>query len=279
MLKKIWLYVKLIRPVNFVISFVTIIVAGLISNVDYINIYSLIIAALAGALTGAAGNVINDYFDYEIDLINRPDRVLPSGYLSKNDALIFYFFLLFVIAILTINLNVISVIIVIVANVAIFFYSYGLKGVVLIGNLVVSFFTGMAFIFGGAAVGSVKMTIIPAIFAFIINFIREVVKDSEDADGDYKNGVFTFPVLFGLSATIKLLVASSLLLILLTPLPYLIGIYKIEYFIIIMTVFNPLLIYAIKIYIENPDIKTYSKVSKLLKILMVIGIVSIIVGY
>ncbi len=279
MIRQIGLYIKLIRPVNFIISFISIIVAGLICKGILFNWASLLIAALAGALTGSAGNVINDYFDYDIDKINRPNRVLPSGKLKKFNALTFYFFLLFIITFLTVNLNFISIVIVIVANVVIFFYSYKLKGVILVGNFVVSFFTGMAFIFGGASIGNAKEAVIPAVFAFLINFIREVVKDAEDAEGDYANDVVTFPVLYGLKSTRNLVVAFSVLLSVCSVLPYVFGIYKIEYFIIIMTVFNPLFIYSIRLFTQNSDIKTYSKVSFQLKILMIIGIVAIYFGY
>lgn len=79
MFRQIGLYIKLIRPVNFIIAFVSIMVAGFICKSGNYNFSILIIAAFAGALTGAGGNVINDYFDYDIDKINRPNRVLPSG--------------------------------------------------------------------------------------------------------------------------------------------------------------------------------------------------------
>lgn len=279
MFKQIGLYIKLIRPVNFIIAFVTIMVAGFICKSGNYNFSILIIAAFAGALTGAGGNVINDYFDYDIDKINRPNRVLPSGNLTKLNALIFYLILLFLIALLTINLNITSVIIVLVANITIFFYSYKLKGVVLVGNLVVSFFTGMAFIYGGAAVGNIEEAVVPALFAFNINFIREIIKDAEDAEGDFANGVVTFPIVFGIKRTKTLVFVLAIIMAIGTIIPYYAEIYKIEYFVIIMTVFNPLLIYSLKLLIKGNSIKIYGKVSMILKLLMVIGIIAIYLGF
>jgi len=254
-------------------------VAGLICKGENFNWITLIIASIAGALTSAGGNVINDYYDYDIDKINRPERVLPSGCITKNNALIYYFFLLVLITLLIVKLNILSIIIVIFANLVIYFYSYKLKKIVLVGNFTVSFFTGLAFVYGGTVTGNIKEGLIPAIFAFLINFIREIIKDTEDADGDYLNGVVTFPVLYGLKQTRNLVLVLGSVLAVSSALPYLLGIYKIEYFLIIVAVFNPLLIYSLILFNKHSDIKVYGKVSMLLKIMMVIGVFAIYIGF
>lgn len=278
MLSKLLAYIKLMRPVNFVISFITIIIAGLIcNNVSFLD-KRLLLAAASGALTGAAGNVINDYFDVNIDKINKPNRVLAKGDLSKNNALIFYFFLLFLIFTITINLNLLSIIIVIVANFSIYFYSYFLKKVILVGNFIVAFFTGLAFVFGAAATGNVANSFIPALLAFFINFIREIIKDAEDADGDYLNGIVTFPIIYGVMATKNLVLSLSVFLVFGAIIPYFIKLYNITYLIVIIALFSPLLIYSLKLLLQSSDKKTYAKISNLLKVLMIIGLFAIYIG-
>ena len=63
--------------------------------------------------------------------------------------------------------------------------------------LIIALLTGLAFIYGGFAVGNPVAAIVPAVFAFLINLIREIVKDIQDIEGDTKAGVITFPIKFG----------------------------------------------------------------------------------
>ena len=70
----------------------------------------------------------------------------------------------------------------------------------ILGNLIVSILTGLVFIYGGVAVNNPLAAIIPAIFAFLINLIREVVKDMQDVEGDLKQEMITFPGKFGFKA-------------------------------------------------------------------------------
>ena len=133
------------------------------------------------------------------------------------------------------------------ALVLLFFYSFRLKRIVLLGNFSVAFLTGLAFIYGGVSVDNSKYAIIPAIFAFFINFIREIVKDMEDIEGDKSAGIFSFPYLYGFKRSKIIISVFSLLLIIATLIPFISKFYRIEYFIIIMALVNPILIYSFKI--------------------------------
>ncbi|MCK5032602.1 MAG: UbiA family prenyltransferase, partial [Calditrichia bacterium] len=77
------------RPANVLIAFVTIFIAAGISGAlnPLINVF---LAALSASLITVGANVINDYFDIEIDRINKPKRLLPSGQISKKQALMFF---------------------------------------------------------------------------------------------------------------------------------------------------------------------------------------------
>lgn len=278
MVKKITAIIKIIRPLNCLIIFISTIAAGIISQSNDIIGYLLVIAAIAAVLTGAAGNVINDYFDYEIDKINRPDRVLPSGLLSKNQALVLYFVLVFISFCIGLYLNIESYSILVFSNVVLLIYSLKLKKVMLAGNVTVAFFTGLTFIYGAAVVNNVMCGIIPAFFAFFINLVREIIKDIEDIDGDVKQNIYTFPYLYGENKSNILILSLIILLIIITIIPFYLGLYKIEFFIIVMAVVNPLLVYTSKLIYDNKDTKKYNKASKLLKFTMVIGLIAIYMG-
>lgn len=268
---------KIIRPLNFVISFAAIFTGGIICGVPG-SVEVLSFAGIAGALIGSGGNIINDFFDIEIDKVNRPERVLVSGKFLKSHAVILYSAVTFAGLMISISISKLLFIISFSAAAAIFLYSFKLKAVPLAGNLIVSLVTGFALIFGAAAVGKPAMGIIPAIFAFLVNFVREVLKDIEDLKGDKHAGVITFPARFGVRRSKYLITFLTGVLMFATVIPYWLELYKIEYFVIVMCVVNVLFVYFLR-EIWAPDFENrIRKLSSLLKLNMILGILAIVAG-
>jgi geranylgeranylglycerol-phosphate geranylgeranyltransferase len=91
--KKLTAIIKITRPSNVFITFLTIFASVLIfSNGDEKLLKISIIGGIVGALIDAGGNIINDFFDVEIDKINKPKRPIPSGLISRKLALYLYIF-------------------------------------------------------------------------------------------------------------------------------------------------------------------------------------------
>ncbi len=156
--------IKLSRPTNVIISFLTIIIAAELAwGLDPFN--NVLLAALSAALITIGANVINDYYDIEIDRINKPNRPLAAGTVSKKTAFIYFIVVYFLAWCLAIYMNVWMFLIAFTTSIILFFYSFRLKRTVLWGNLTVSFATAMAFVYGGAAVGHYEETFFPAAFA------------------------------------------------------------------------------------------------------------------
>lgn len=271
-------YIKLTRPFNGVISFISILLAIYIAGGVSISLINYIIAATAGMLTGAAGNVINDYFDVEIDKINRPDRMIASGKISTTSAINFYLMLIVTALILSLFLNMEAFVVVTVASIFIFLYSSMWKKLPLIGNVVVSSVTGFAFIYGGIVVGNILPTIFPALFAFMTTLIREIVKDIQDIKGDKARDLKTFPISYGAKKSVKLINILTLILILMTTFPFFLSLYKIEFLVFVMMIVNPLLIRTVKMLSVAKTSNDFYKVSSLIKIVMILGIIGIILG-
>ncbi len=277
-LTKIYGMIDLVRIVNVLITFLSVIAAYVIcSGVSSMNVI-VIIGASAASLVTAAGNVINDIWDYETDLINKPNRPLPSERVSKKAALNLYFSLVLLSGILAEILGWAILGIIIFSHLLLLIYSIGLKKIPFLGNFVVSFLTGFVFIFGGIIAGSVIAAVIPAVFAFLINFAREGIKTIEDIPGDKSAGITTFPQLFGIDFSRKLISAFLLLLLVFTFVPFFKGYYGIEYFLIIMAVVNPLLVYVIKSLLENSPKMNLNKLSFILKLNMIFGLTAIYFG-
>jgi geranylgeranylglycerol-phosphate geranylgeranyltransferase len=266
---------KLIRPLNILITFAVITIGAIISAEGKFLSLKIILASLSGALTAAGGNLINDYYDIESDKINHPERPLPSGEISKQAVVIFYIIIIAGSITIALFVNLTAVIIVSVSNSILFFYSKTFKKIPLTGNLLIALLTGTAFLYGGTTVNNISFVIIPALFAFLINLIRELIKDMEDKEGDIKSNVVTLPIRLGNNFVKRFILILSIILILLTAYPFIFQYYRIEYFLIIMLTVNPLLVYIIKNLFINDSVANLKNLSNILKLSMVLGLIAI----
>ncbi|HEY6625870.1 MAG TPA: UbiA family prenyltransferase, partial [Ignavibacteriaceae bacterium] len=91
MIEKLTAIVKIVRPLNFLITFISVIVAAVICLPGYGIELNVFLAALSASLVMASGNIINDIYDIDIDRVNKPSRPLPSGKISIKEAYILYF--------------------------------------------------------------------------------------------------------------------------------------------------------------------------------------------
>jgi len=276
--EKLTAIIKIIRPLNFLITFFSVIVAAIICPPDKFPGLNVFLAALAASLVMASGNVINDIYDIGIDKINKPLRPLPSGNITIKEAYALYFIFIVTSIFISALVNEKALAIVLISILLLFFYSKYLKQIPLVGNITVAFLTGLVFIFGGVVVENPSAAIIPAMFAFLINLIREIVKDMEDVEGDTNSGVVTFPVKLGSQKSKIFISLITISVILYTLYPFITQIYKIEYFVVVMVIVNPILVYCLKILFEDHSVKNLKKVSNLLKLSMVFGLIAIYIG-
>ena len=271
-------YITILRPLNFFITFLSIHLSVIIANKSSAFSVKAFLGALAGSLIGGAGMVINDYFDVEIDKVNRPERPIPSGKISLKSALVYYFVLNFIALVLVSQTNIYAFVIALISVFLIFFYSYKLKSKGLIGNFVVGFMTGIAFIFGGAIGENVVPLLFPFIFGLLINFAREILKDVEDIEGDRIKKLQTFPIVYGEEKSLKIFTFLIVLTIISTLLPYFLGIYNVFYLLIILFIVDLPLVYAIRVILDKPEKDQLRKISNLIKYEMIAGLIAIFIG-
>ncbi len=270
--------IKLVRPLNCLITFLSVLIGGFIISESAININLLLIASVSASLITAAGNVINDIYDIELDKISHPKRPLPLNKVSISQAKTIYILLNLLALILLFISSIYLTLIGVLAIALLFIYSSFLKKIFLLSNLVIAFLTGLTFIFAGEAVNNLMSSFIPAGFAFLINLIREIVKDTEDLEGDIQCGINSLPIVLGFKKTSWIVLSLTIILILFTTYPYFNGIYKIEYFVLVMIIVNPILILSAKKFFEGYDKKNIQTASVLLKLDMLIGLVAIYLG-
>jgi geranylgeranylglycerol-phosphate geranylgeranyltransferase len=275
-------YIEILRPGNALMGAISIILVAIIDKTISIPV---VLAMTAVFFETAAGNVINDYFDYNIDLVNKPERPIPSGRISlKNGRNYAYLLFLagticgFLISYMTNNW--IPFIIVLIADAVLYLYAYKLKATPLIGNLAVGFMTGFGFVFGGFCINNpniIMTSIFLGFFAFVMTTAREIIKDIEDVEGDKKDGARTLPIIIGkkkpaILATILIIVDCAL-----CPLLYMYHIFGILYLVII-AIAVIIFIYSAILILKSQDEATAHKSSKLLKIGMLIAFLSFALG-
>jgi geranylgeranylglycerol-phosphate geranylgeranyltransferase len=277
-MKKFFNYFYLIRPINCLITLLTVFVGGIVIADSTFELKTLLLASISASLIAAGGNVINDIYDIELDKIVHPKRPLPSGSISITSARYFYFGLNIIALFLISQTNYLLFIISLIVVILLFFYASLLKKKFLLSNLTIAFLTGLTFVFAGVAVNNPEMSLIPASFAFLINLIREIVKDTEDLEGDVKFGINSVPNVLGLSKTKLIVWVLIFILFLITILPFIFSAYKIEYFVLIMIIVNPLLVYSGKLFFQHKNNNEIKKVSNLLKLNMILGLIAIYFG-
>ena len=187
-------------------------------------------AVVATVLATGGGNAINDYFDREIDAINRPDRPIPRGAVSPRGALLFSG-LLFAVAVgLTLLLPLFAVAIALINLVALVAYTELFKGLPGVGNALVAYLTGSTFLYGGAAVeGNLSPVVVLFALAASATMAREVVKDVEDAAGDREEGLRTLPIVLGRRRALAVAAAFVVAAVVASPAPYLLGTFGLPY--------------------------------------------------
>jgi geranylgeranylglycerol-phosphate geranylgeranyltransferase len=203
--------IRITRPANSIAAGLAAIVAYLIATGTVIP--AVLLLFIVVSLVTAAGNVINDYFDVEIDRVNRPDRPIPSGQISLPAARAYAVTLFLAGIFVCLFTNELCIAIAVSNSLLLIGYAAWLKRTPLFGNLVVSYLAGSMFLFGGALNGLPGLFhVLPfAVMTFFAMLARELIKDAEDVDGDNISGAVTIPIRYGIRPTVFLALASAVL--------------------------------------------------------------------
>jgi len=220
--------IRLIRPVNCVMIGVAVVVGAVLAESEVIlqQVRNLTLGFLTGFFLTASTMALNDFCDREIDVVNEPNRPIPSGSVSSLEAALLGVILAamgFVTASLT---NWQCLLVSSAAWVLFVLYTTRGKRMGFVGNLMVSACVSVPFIYGSFAVNKVFLPT-SAIFVaivFLSNTGREIVKGIVDLHGDEKSKINTIAVRFGAKKAAFVSAIFYLAAIGLTPLPKFLGI-------------------------------------------------------
>ena len=194
-------FITITRPANAVMAGIAAIVAYLIATGTLVP--AVIIPLIVVTLITAAGNVINDYYDAEIDAVNRADRPIPAGLVSRQAAYRYAVVLFAAGIIASLFTNIFCIGFAIVNSALLVLYAARLKSMPLVGNVAVAYLAGSMFLFGGAFAGVYGLLhLVPiAVMTFLAMMARELLKDAEDIEGDAAGGASTLPIRIGVRKT------------------------------------------------------------------------------
>lgn len=261
-----------------------------LSNVEFA------LLVIATVCIAGGGYVINNIMDQETDDFSKPENVIVGKHISEGMAYNIYLaFNIIGVGIGFYLSNIIqkpmfSAVFIVVAG-TLYMYATSLKQNLLIGNIVVALLLSFSVIIVGifdlypitqesnqlqmATLFSILLDY--ALFAFMINFIREIVKDMEDMDGDYNSGMSTLPIVLGKERTAKIVFG-------LTFIPIALLIYymnenlmevQLVIFYLLLFVLAPLLYFLIKIWNAKTK-KDFKHLSLILKLVLLFGILSVV---
>ncbi len=264
-------------------------ISGILTSIQFS------IFVMSSLLIAAAGYVVNDIFDLEIDKINKPARIWIPTYLSIRQSWMLYAVLnsagmLLGLFVCIATDNLIGIVLFILPIVLLFLYAVMLKKVLLIGNLLVSFLIIFGLIllvyfeniplsfddFGLLSITSILFYL--GFFAFAINMMREIVKDAEDIIGDSVNGVMSIPIKFGIKITKRILwVIAVIVFVTIVVLSMLV--FKVQPVLsgyLVFIVLGSFIIFFIRLYkaTANTD---FSQLSKYLKLIMLLGMLAVLI--
>lgn len=208
-------------------------------------------AVLATGFATGAGNAVNDYFDRDIDRINRPDRPIPRGAVSPRGAFTFAGALFFGAVVSAALLPAVAIAIAVFNLLLLVAYTNLFKGLPGVGNVVVAFLTGSTFLFGGAAVGRPLGAAVLFVLAAVATLTREIVKDVEDIEGDREEGLRTLPIVVGERPALRLGVAAMVVAVVASAWPYLDGTFGAVYLALVVPANAVMLAAAVRSF-EDP---------------------------
>ncbi|MCD6372429.1 MAG: geranylgeranylglycerol-phosphate geranylgeranyltransferase [Thermococcus sp.] len=268
-------FVEITRPHNCILAGFVGLLGAIVAVGHFPSLEKAILTFLVVTLGCAGGNTINDYFDYEIDKINRPNRPLPRGAMGRKTALWYSLALMAVGLLLSLLINIYAFVIAFIAYTAMILYAWKLKPLPFVGNLVVAGLTGVTPLYGAIAVEKIGLAGYLALCAFLVNVAREVVKDIEDVEGDLSKGARTLPIVWGKKKAAYVGALFAVLTVVASVLPIKAGV-GLGYY--AMVPVDALILYSAYLILKSQDERTAHKSQKLLKISIFLAVTAFMIA-
>ncbi|WP_242084384.1 geranylgeranylglycerol-phosphate geranylgeranyltransferase [Aestuariivivens sediminis] len=236
---------------------------------------NLLMLVLASSATIAGGYIINNFYDSEKDLINKPIKSRLDRLVSQNTKLSFYFVLNFLAAIMASYVSFRAVMFFSVYIFCIWFYSHKLKKLPFLGNLTSAVLTIAPFFAIFMYYKNFETVIfVHAIFLFLMISMRELTKDLENIKGDLALDYKTIPVVYG--AKVSKMMLTVLIILALIPTYLLLFTFEVGYMYLFFYL-SLVMLFLFLVLLWKSKTKThYLILHNILKFIIVLGVFSIV---
>lgn len=276
-MRKIIALIEVTRPLNNLMAMLSVWVGAFLANENWLGL-KVLMAAISAGLVSAGGNAINDYYDAEIDLINKRNKPIPSGRILPKWVLLCSAILFFLGIYVSFLLGIYFIVVALSVSLLLWVYSAYLKKIGLTGNVVVSLVSSLTFLYGGMAVGKVSMVLFPIIFSFLFHLGREIIKDVQDMEADLRGGSYSIPIKYGKTKALQYSLFIFLFLIAITPVPYFLRIYKFPYLVLVILGVDVIVLWILLWILRYPYSGNIERASIFLKMDMLVGLSALILG-
>jgi len=237
-----------------------------------INLFFIV---MASALVIASGYIINNFYDAEKDLINKPNKSMLDRLVSQRFKLTTYFILNLLAVIVASYISFRAVFFFSAYIFGIWLYSHKLKRIPGLGNLVSATLAIAPFFVVFVYYRNFETVIfVHALYLFLLILAREVIKDLENIAGDLAQGYKTIPILFG-SGVAKALIAF-LIVLTLVPTYLLVYVFDVGYMSVYFIAAGALLIVSLLVLWKSGVKKHYVWLHNILKFIIIVGVISIL---
>lgn len=288
-----WKNLLMIALVQYLIKYALLVPFGIDITLNGFGFSLLVITTVSLA---AAGYIINDIYDVETDLINKPSKVIIGKSISEKTA--YTLFIAFNIVGVLVGFYLSHLVgrsgffaLFVVISALLYIYASYLKQLMLVGNIVVSALVALSIIIVGlfellpvvtvqnqeTQLTFFKIICDYAVFAFLLNLIRELIKDIQDVDGDHKAGMNTLPIAIGRNRAAKVTFILALIPLFLVVYYVATYMYKQIYVVLYFLIFviAPLIYLIIKLYMAETK-ANFAFLSKFAKLIMLFGMLSLL---
>lgn len=265
---------------------------------------NFLLLCLSTVLIAGGGYIINDYFDIQIDVINKPDKVILERDIPRRHAIIVHS-VMNILAMIFAGMVAFQaghpewLILQLACTGLLWRYSTTWKRQFMIGNVVVSLMTALTvvaliiyepslhhatrslIVLRRLSVSPMAALSIFAFFAFILTWMREIVKDMEDYKGDDAEGCVTMPIRWGLltSSRFVQVIGTVAIVVLLVAIGWMVAQLdrpwlQVQLYFILGTVIIPLAVWCWRLP-QQATSEHYHLASKRLKDIMIFGVLSL----
>lgn len=278
---KIKAYIDILRPINSLMMGFAVIIGYFIATKGSINplhYQKLVLGFFTGFFLTASSMVLNDYFDREIDAINAPHRPLPSGLILPREAVVYAILLAVVGLFSSLMINQLCFFLASSSFIVSSLYNALFKKTGLLGNFMVSFCVAIPFIFGASIADKIPFaSIMFFLMVFLSNTAREIVKGIADIEGDRAKGIRTLAVRHGEKYASKVALFLFVSAIILSPLPYIIGIMGYTYLVLVVIADIGFMYSSVKL-LRNPSKYMALNIKRQMLFWMFIGLLAFLLG-